>query len=153
MKIKYRTSLDFYSKIVTTFVVVFGIFLIANLFLQNDFSTISILGILLLAGVAFFFYQKMPRYFTIKNENLIIGRAFSKVVIPKSEIESVELVSSMPITMTSGSFGVFGYLGNSMENTVQWVTNRKEIFKVKTSNKTYLLSARNREGLVSDISV
>jgi hypothetical protein len=53
--------------------------------------------------------------------------------------------------MTYGSKGVFGYIGNTMDDSISMVNDRKNMVRIITKEKKYTISSDRRKDLINDI--
>jgi hypothetical protein len=53
--------------------------------------------------------------------------------------------------MTHGSKGVFGFIGNTMDNSVSFVKDRGSMIQIKTIDKKYVFSSERPDQLIKEI--
>lgn len=84
---------------------------------------------------------------------IILKKNIGQINIPKSDILEVNRLNFSNLTMTAGSKGVFGFIGNTMDDSVSFVKDRKKMLRITTQNKKYILSSENADELVSAIKM
>jgi hypothetical protein len=87
----------------------------------------------------------------IEENTIILKKNIGQIKIPKSDILEVNRLSFSNLTMTFGSKGVFGFIGNTMDNSISLVKDRKKMLRITTQNKKYILSSENADELVTQI--
>lgn len=98
----------------------------------------------------------MPLGYTIDNDQIAVERKMGRFIIPRSEIESVQVVSPEDLGRTwrmAGNGGVFGYTGwfsSSKFGTMRWFATSRErgVLLQLRSGKKYLLSPDDAQGFV-----
>ena len=53
--------------------------------------------------------------------------------------------------MTYGSKGDFGYIGNTMDDSISMVNDRKNMVRIITNDKKYTISSERPQDLIKDI--
>ncbi len=80
-----------------------------------------------------------------------LKKNFGQIQIPKTDILDVNFLRYSNLTMTYGSKGVFGFIGNTMDDCSSLVKDRKKMIQVITKSRKYIISADTPEDLVKDI--
>lgn len=87
----------------------------------------------------------------LEKDNVVLKKKIGQIKIPKTEILEVHKLEHSNLTMTYGSKGVFGCIGNTMDDSVSLVKDRKNMIQITTKNKKYILSSENADDLVREI--
>lgn len=127
---------------------------ISIIFIQqnNGLTTSIVLGAIVLA-VFLYFYSNSLKEVIIEDKGLILKKNIGKIEIKFSEIKSLRNVSLSGITMTTGSKGFFGFIGSTMDGSVSFVKDRRQMIQlITTTNKKYLISCDNSEELINTFS-
>jgi hypothetical protein len=155
----YKTSLDTLAKITTLGVtVLFAVIMIVQYSMKSELRTIApytTVGLLLIYFIAFAF---RPINYTLTADHLTIHRPFKDVLIPFSQIKSIEILSKKEMGLAVRTFGVgglFGYYGKfaSMElGSMTWyATRRNETVLVRTvDDKKIILTPDEGEKFVAE---
>ena len=124
-------------KLITAVILISVGLLIFSLLVFNEeigaFSGIIISAILL--STVIYFYVHSLNKIIVGNKHLILEKPFVKIVIPFSDIKKIEKLAYSNLTMTYGSKGVFGFIGNTMDDSVSLVKDRKHMLRITTKNK------------------
>ena len=107
--------------------------------------------IVLILGTLLYFYSNSLNKIIIEENAIILKKNIGQIIIPKSDILEVNRLSFSNLTMTFGSKGVFGFIGNTMDGSASFVKDRKKMLRITTQNKKYILSSENADELVSEI--
>ncbi|MDG4946191.1 PH domain-containing protein [Weeksellaceae bacterium KMM 9713] len=155
MKI-YLSKKSNYVKAVTIFSAVLLVSLATLSVLKNE--TYSLIGgiiiSLIMFGIMFYFYSNSLRKVIIDKNEMILKKNIGKIIIPISEIKAIYRLESSNLPMTSGSMGVFGFIGNTMDNSICMVNDRKNMIKVVTTkDEKYIFSVRNPKHLVEHLDL
>lgn len=127
---------------------------ISIIFIQqnNGLTTSIVLGAIVLA-VFLYFYSNSLKEVIIEDKGLILKKNIGKIEIKFSEIKSLRNVSLSGITMTTWSKGFFGFIGSTMDGSVSFVKDRRQMIQlITTTNKKYLISCDNSEELINTFS-
>lgn len=133
-RMKYAAPLDKTSKIITLLISLLFIIIIALqivLFVQyKDSASVIIAAFLFVIYVVPFCYH--PVSYQIKNNNIVVHRYASDVVLHRSEIKNIELVSNQKLKGAIRTFGVggmYGYFGqflNSDLGCMTWYATQRD---------------------------
>lgn len=110
-----------------------------------------VLGAIII-GALFYFYANALDKIIIEKDGVVLKKNRGRIYIPKSEIIEVEKLAYSNLTMTYGSKGVFGFIGNTMDDTVSFVKDRSHMVRITTTSKKYILSSERSDELISAIS-
>ncbi|MBA6154732.1 PH domain-containing protein [Gelidibacter maritimus] len=106
---------------------------------------------ILIVGTAIYFYANSLDRIIVDNDYLILKKNFGQIKIPKNEINGIAKLNYSNLTMTYGSKGVFGFVGSTMDNSYSLVKDRKNMVKILTENKKYIISTDQPDKLISEI--
>lgn len=112
----------------------------------------TILSVLIIGTVIYFYANSLDKIILDKDA-LTLKKKYGQIIILKSDIIHVHKLEYSNLTMTYGSKGVFGFIGNTMDNSVSFVKDRKNMMRITTKNKKYIFSAEKLDELVSDIKM
>lgn len=113
----------------------------------------GVLLTILIVGTAIYFYANSLDRIIVDNDYLILKKNFGQIKIPKNEINGIAKLNYSNLTMTYGSKGVFGFVGSTMDNSYSLVKDRKNMVKILTENKKYIISTDQPDKLISEIKV
>jgi ribosome biogenesis GTPase A len=82
---------------------------------------------------------------------IILKKNIGQIKIPTTDILEVQKLGYSNLTMTYGSKGVFGFIGNTMDNSISFVKDRKNMIRIITKNNKYVLSSERSDELVREI--
>lgn len=99
----------------------------------------------------FYLYANSLKEIKIIDKSLILKKKLGKIEICFSEIISVKNMQYSALPMTVGSKGVFGFIGSTMDGSVSFVKDRKQMVKVVTTSNNYIVSCDNSKDLVTTI--
>lgn len=154
MKI-YSSKSSISVRLITTGILIsVGILIFSLFILSEDFGIFS--GIIIstiLLGTLLYFYVHSLNQIIVGDKHLILEKPFVKIVIPFSEITKIEKLEYSNLTMTYGSQGVFGYIGNTMDNSTSLVKDRKNMLRVFTNEKNFIISSERSDELVNDLRI
>ena len=96
----------------------------------------------------------MPLGYSIDNDQVAVERKIGRFIIPRTDIECVQVVSAEDlgrIWRMAGNGGVFGYTGwfsSSKYGTMRWFATSREqgVLLTLRSGKKYLLSPDDAKG-------
>ncbi|MCL8009498.1 PH domain-containing protein [Gelidibacter japonicus] len=126
--------------------------LISLLISDNNYGIISgTLLTILTIGTAIYFYANSLNKIIVDKDYLILKKNFGQIKIPKNEINGIAKLKYSNLTMTYGSKGIFGFVGNTMDNSYSLVKDRKNMVKISTKNKKYIISSDEPDKLISEI--
>lgn len=133
--------------ILTLIIVSFGL-----IFINKDYGWMGsiILGAIIIA-VVLYFYAKALDKIIVEKEGVVLKTNVGQIYIPKSELIGVEKLGSSSLTMTYGSNGVFGFIGNTMDDSISFVRDKKHMLKITTISKKYILSSERSDELIASI--
>lgn len=152
MKI-YPSKSSFSVKLITIGVILCMGILIFTLFTFNDRNGImsGIAISVIIFGLLIYFYGNSLNEIIVDERKLILKKPFGKIEIPLSEIIKIERLEYSNLSMTYGSKGVFGYMGNTMDDSISLVKDRKNMIRIITSEKKYTISANRPTELISNL--
>ena len=99
----------------------------------------------------FIFYANSLNKIILERDVVVLKKNIGEIKIPKSNIQEVDQLAYSNLTMTSGSNGVFGFIGKTMDNSISMVKDRKKMIRITTNNKKYILSVDRPDELVREI--
>ncbi|MBL0269957.1 MAG: hypothetical protein IPP99_15140 [Chitinophagaceae bacterium] len=145
---KFTTSLDRLATIVTwgvslLFITIIGVQVKE---LIHEFSTLSLIVIILLLLVYLFTFLLRPLHYTITDTTLIIQRPLSSKKIARADIEALELFINGELNWAIRTFGVgglFGYFGRFFKGSIgsmTWYATRR--------NKAVLIRTKKGDRIV-----
>ena len=105
---------------------------------------------LIISTLAYFYANSLDKIILAK-ESIVLKRNIGQIIIPKADIIEVTKLDYSNLTMTFGSKGVFGFIGNTMDDSVSLVKDRKNMIRITTKNKKYILSSERSEELIREI--
>lgn len=109
-----------------------------------------ILSVLIISTIASFYANSLDKII-LEKERIVLKKNIGQIEIPKSDIIEASQLEYSNLTMTYGSKGVFGFIGNTMDNSVSFVKDRKNMIRISTRNKKYILSSEKPGELLRDI--
>lgn len=119
---------------------------------KNNYGAIGgIIILILTVGTAAYFYTNALATINVTKDSLILKKNYGQIRIPKNDIITVAKMEYANLTMTYGSQGVFGFIGKTMDGSISLVKNRKNVVKITTKNKSYLVSTSEPEKLIAEI--
>ena len=128
--------------------------MIAIMLITTDRNYGLIGGIILsslIIGCVIYFYSNSLKKIIIENDSIILQKNIGQIKIPKSDIVEVSRLGYSNLTMTYGSKGVFGFIGSTMDDSTSFVKDRKNMLKITTKSKEYILSSEKCDELVREI--
>lgn len=145
---KFTTSLDRLATIVTwgvslLFITIIGVQVKE---LIHEFSTLSLIVIILLLLAYLFTFLLRPLHYTITDTTLIIQRPLSSKKIARADIEALELFINGELNWAIRTFGVgglFGYFGRFFKGSIgsmTWYATRR--------NKAVLIRTKKGDRIV-----
>lgn len=149
----YNSNSSFSVKLITiVIVIVMGIVIFSILTLNEKYGIISGIVIsLIILSTLIYFYAKSLKKILIGERNLTLEKNIGKIEIPFSEIIKIEKLEFSNLSMTYGSNGVFGYNGNTMDDSISMVNDRKNMIRIITNEKKYTISSDRPKELINDI--
>ncbi|PJX28447.1 hypothetical protein CAP47_01015 [Psychroflexus sp. S27] len=105
----------------------------------------------IVAGSVLYLYFNSLKKVFIKNDHIVLKKKLGKIEIPLKDIQSVECLGFSNLTMTFGSKGVFGFIGNIMDNCQSYVKDRRNILQIDTAKQNYLFSVEYPSQLIHEI--
>lgn len=151
----YRSKSSLFVKIATvSAILLVGILLFTLIIIDENYGMIGgiILGTLIL-GLVIYYYAISLYSIILEKDNLILKKNIGQIKIPKSDILEVRELAYSNLTMTYGSKGVFGFIGNTMDDAVSLVKDRNHMLSITTKNKKYLLSSERSDELIAKIKL
>lgn len=118
----------------------------------NNYGVIggTVLSILIIGTVIYFYSNSLDKIILSKDA-LILKKNFGQIIIPKNDIIDIKKLEFSNLPMTYGSQGIFGFLGNTMDDSVSLVKDRRNMIRITTKNNKYIVSAKESDKLVSEI--
>ena len=110
-------------------------------------SIAALLGL----SILLFFYATSLKEVILTEDYLILKKHLNPIHIPYKKILSVKKLKYANLTMTSGSKGFFGFIGTTMDNSVSLVKNRKQMIRINTAEKNYIISCEQPEIVMAEI--
>jgi hypothetical protein len=114
------------------------------------YSLFSVLVISLLSGLFF-----APIYIEVNERRITIKKPISSINIPLDRVMSVKPIKSEDIKGAIRTFGSGGYCGfvgyfsnRRLGNFVMYATERKNLYLVRTTGKSYVISCAGLDGLI-----
>ncbi|WP_417371283.1 PH domain-containing protein [Gelidibacter japonicus] len=149
----YYSKSSFSVKLITIgIVIVMGIVVFSILTLNETYGIIGgiIISIIILSALIYF-YANSLRNILIGENYLTLKKNIGKIEIPFSDIIKIEKLDFSNLSMTYGSKGVFGYIGNTMDDSISMVNDRKNMVRIITNDKKYTISSERPIDLINDI--
>lgn len=149
----YNSKSSFSVKLITVgIVIVMGIVVFSILTLNETYGIIGgiIISIIILSALIYF-YANSLRNILIGENYLTLKKNIGKIEIPFSDIIKIEKLDFSNLSMTYGSKGVFGYIGNTMDDSISMVNDRKNMVRIITNDKKYTISSERPKDLINDI--
>lgn len=149
----YHSKSSFSVKLITIgIVIVMGIVVFSILTLNETYGIIGgiIISIIILSALIYF-YANSLRNILIGENYLTLKKNIGKIEIPFSDIIKIEKLDFSNLSMTYGSKGVFGYVGNTMDDSISMVNDRKNMVRIITNDKKYTISSERPKDLINDI--
>lgn len=118
----------------------------------NNYGVIggTVLSILIIGTVIYFYSNSLDKII-LNKDALILNKNFGQIIIPRNDIIDIQKLEFSNLPMTYGSKGVFGFIGNTMDDSVSLVKDRKNMIRITTKNNKYIVSAEESNKLVSEI--
>ncbi|HUH29304.1 PH domain-containing protein [Gelidibacter sp.] len=104
---------------------------------------------LIIASTVFYFYANSMNEIVVEDEGVILKKNIGQIYIPKSDIVEVTKLAQTSLTMTYGSKGVFGFIGNTMDGAISFVKDRRQMVGITTTSKKYILSSERPDELLN----
>lgn len=151
----YLSKSSTFVKLVTIGTLV--LLVLASLTLMTINSSYGVIGgtilNVLIIGTVIYFYATALEKIMLEKDNLILKKKVGKITISKIDIISVNKLEYSNLTMTCGSKGFFGFIGSTMDDSVSLVKDRKNMLRIVTKDKKYIVSAEKRGELINEIKV
>lgn len=149
----FRSKSSLFVKIATVSVIFLLLLAVLSLIAtENKYGIVGggVLGILIVGTVVYFYANSLTRII-IEKDKIILKKIIGQIEIPKLDIFEVDKLAYSNLTMTYGSKGVFGFIGNTMDDSVSLVKDRKQMFRITTKDKRYILSSERSGELVDQM--
>ncbi|SRR5690554_412244 len=149
----YLSKSSTFVKIATIGTLILLTLILISLFVSNNqYGMIGgIVLTILTVGTTIYFYANSLNKINVGKDYLTLKKNFGQIKIPKNEIIGITKLKYSNLTMTYGSKGIFGFVGNTMDNSYSLVKDRKNMVKISTKNKKYIISSDEPDKLVSEI--
>lgn len=108
----------------------------------------SIIPMITILLTILYLYLNSLSLIILNDDSLILKKHFGHKEIKLKDINTVERLSNSNLTMTSGSLGVFGFAGSTMDNSVSYVKDRTKMIRILTEKKNYIISCELPDELV-----
>ena len=151
--IEYRSPSSFFVRMATFVAMLIAIFIVLTLFRSGDYGLIvgTVLSILILFTIAYLFSISLHKVIVTETA-VILKRRIGKIKIEKSGIVNISELQFANLNLTYGSQGVFGFIGNTKDNSLSLVKDRRNMIKIISEGKTYIISTEKPSELVSKIA-
>lgn len=106
---------------------------------------------LLIFGTIFYFYANSLDKIILEEGRLVLKKNIGRINIPIMEIQELQKLDYSNLSMTYGSKGVFGFIGSTMGDTISFVKDRRNMMKITTNKKKYILSSEKSTELINEI--
>lgn len=149
----YLSKSSTYVKIVTIVTVILIILIIVTLIMTGNFYGLiggMILSFSLMGAMIYFYFHSLNRVI-VKEQMVVLKKNLGKIEIPFSDILEVKRLKNSALTMTTGSLGFFGFVGNTMDNSISFVKDKKNMLQILTKDKKYILSSERPDELIQEI--
>ncbi|QAA82085.1 hypothetical protein EI546_10290 [Aequorivita sp. H23M31] len=149
----YRSKSSLFVKIATSGALVLVIMIAVILVMTNDdYGIIGglIVGAIIL-GTLIYFYANSLNKIIVDKDSILLKKNIGQISIPKSEIVEVNKFGYSNLSMTYGSKGVFGFIGNTMDDSISLVKDRNNMIGITTQSKKYIFSTEKSDELVREI--
>ncbi|MEO8933575.1 MAG: PH domain-containing protein [Xanthomarina sp.] len=150
MKI-YTSKCSFTVKLITIGIIVsMGMLIFSISALNDNYGTLSaiILSVIILVALIYFYANSLNKII-VSEKHLTLKKPFSKIEIPLSDLIRIERLEFSNLSMTSGSQGIFGYIGNTMDGSICMVKDRKKMIRIITKEKNYTISSEKPADLIN----
>lgn len=152
----FSASLDKTAKVITTLVTVLFIGIVAyGIFESGSTKSILYTGVFLVFVYVICWLLRPLRY-SVTNKELLIERPLGKIIIKKSDIESVDVLLESNIggaVRTFGVGGLFGYYGKFYNPTIgsmRWYVTRVDRPVLVTTQKSKILLSPDEPELFAE---
>lgn len=151
----YRSKSSSYVRIATFSAVILSIMVLFTIIVINKSLGITVRVVLplLIVGAIIYLYSISLKKIIIEKDGIVLKKNIGKIKIPNTDILEVCIMGYSNLTMTYGSKGVFGFIGNTMDDSVSLVKDRNQMFRITTKDKKYLLSSEKSEELVGKMKI
>jgi hypothetical protein len=149
----YDSKSSISVKLITIGIVIaMGLVLFIIFTLKATYSTISgiLISLIILSTLIYFFANSLNKI-VIEEKKLTLKKNIGKIEIPVSDIIKMEKLPFSNLSMTYGSNGIFGYIGNTMDDSISIVKNKKNMVKIITKDKKYIISCYRPKELINEI--
>ena len=149
----YQSKSSIFVKVATIGTLIL-VTMIALMLVTTDKNYGLIGGIILsilIIGTVIYFYANSLNKIIIEKESIVLKKNIGQIKIHRSDILEVTRLGYSNLTMTYGSKGVFGFIGSTMDDSTSFVKERKNMLKITTKSKEYILSSEKCDELVREI--
>lgn len=140
-------------KIITTALFITITIVVIALFSVNGKYGNIAAGILslILIGTFIYFYAISLDRIIVDDKMVTLKRNLGEIKIPLSEVQDIKNLEFSNLTMTYGSKGVFGYIGNTMDDCTSMVKDRRNMIRIDTKDKKYIVNSERPTELIKEI--
>ena len=145
----YQSKSSFSVKLITVgIVVIMGVVVFSIFNLKEKYGVI--ISLIIISTLIYFFANSL-KTIILGEQNLTLKKTIGKIEIPFSDIIKIEKLDFSNLSMTYGSKGLFGYIGNTMDNSISMVNDRKNMVRIITKEKSYTISSDRPKDLINDL--
>ncbi len=145
----YKSKSSFSVKLITVgIVIIMGVVVVSIFNLKEKYGII--IPLIIISTLIYFFANSLKTVI-LGEQSLTLKKNIGKIEIPFSDIIKIEKLDFSNLSMTYGSKGVFGYIGNTMDDSISMVNDRKNMVRITTKEKSYTISSDRPYELISEI--
>ena len=150
---EYNSPSSFIVRMITIVImIVSGIVVFSTFTFNSTYGTIGgvFISLIILATLAYFFANSLKKVI-VKDKKIKLQKNIGQIEIPFSDVVKIERLQFSNLTMTYGSMGVFGYVGNTMDNSISMVNDRRKMVRIITIEKKYTISCEEPEKMINEV--
>ncbi len=145
----YKSKSSFSVKLITVgIVIIMGVVVVSIFNLKEKYGII--IPLIIISTLIYFFANSL-KTIILGEQSLTLKKNIGKIEIPFSDIIKIEKLDFSNLSMTYGSKGVFGYIGNTMDDSISMVNDRKNMVRITTKEKSYTISSDRPYELINEI--
>lgn len=145
----YKSKSSFSVKLITVgIVIIMGVVVVSIFNLKEKYGII--IPLIIISTLIYFFANSLKTVI-LGEQSLTLKKNIGKIEIPFSDIIKIEKLDFSNLSMTYGSKGVFGYIGNTMDDSISMVNDRKNMVRIITKEKSYTISSDRPYDLINEI--